>query len=107
MPLRQPQDNLPYRVPATASPAADNHTTQDEQDFNTLKKVEVILESCVEGLYKEFNAFNVTTADDPKVAAANLLVEIKSKQFAYEILVPALEMVKNAIKAVDDKYKEG
>lgn len=104
MPTRE-QDDLPYRSPVTAR-QVPTPTSVDEQDFSTLKIVRGILSEAVNGLYKDFNAFDILKDQTPETAARNLLRQVEAKQIAYDTLSPLLDAVDTAMKNVDNNYKE-
>lgn len=81
----------------TPSASASVVPQKDIENFNTLKEVYEYLDSQITGLYKEFNAFDVRKNDMEDEAVKKFLREVDGKQIAYDILVPALDMVKTAI----------
>src|SRR4051812_10916192 len=99
------QDDLPYRSPVH-TPGVKSVVSKNEQEYSTLKIVRSTLAATVEGLYKEFNAFEVLKNADAEMAASNLLRQVEVKQGVYDIVSPLLEAVDNAMRVVDDKYKE-
>lgn len=87
---------IPYRSPAKvtqAQPASD----EDENDYRTLVEVKKILDDAMDGLSKNFNAFDLAKN------APDLAVQVAARQVAYEILVPVQSMVDSAIQAVEQK----
>jgi hypothetical protein len=81
-------------------------TTTDEENYDTLKSVRNILQEAVQGLYKDFNGFNVLKDTNKKQALENLLFQVEGKQAAYDILAPILESIISAMQTVDNKYKQ-
>lgn len=104
MPYRE-QDNLPYSTPGTLQRSAEP-TSQNEQEFSTLKIVGNILNDALAGLSRDFNAFDVLKDADRAKAADNMLRQVEAKQMAYDILLPCVEAVTSAIQIVDSKYKQ-
>lgn len=104
MPQRD-QDETPYFTPGTAPGRAEKHPV-DEQQYSTLKMVGGMLTDALDGLSKDFNAFDVLTKEDRTKAADNLLRQVEAKQMAYDILLPAVEAVVSAIQKIDVNYKQ-
>lgn len=105
MPQRE-QDDLPYRSPVTAvntpAPVSDTNVA----NYDTLAIARRLLVDGIDGLYKDFNAFDILKDKPTAEAAENLLRQVEAKQMAFDILSPVLEAVDNAIKGVDEKYKQ-
>jgi hypothetical protein len=81
-------------------------SSTNEANYDTLQIVSKLLTDSMNGLYKDFNAFDILKEGDTFAAAGNLLRQVEAKQMAYDILSPALEAVDNAIKLIDQKYKQ-
>lgn len=84
-----------------------NRVTKDEENYDTLKAIYLVLAESVEALYKDFNAFKLPEGVPKTTALYNLMVQIDGKQQAYDILAPLAESAKQALDLVDNKYKEG
>lgn len=99
-------DDLPYRsfTPLTIMPKADS-TATDEQQFSTLLEARENLAKDIEALYKDFNAFDLSKAENEHEAVAALLYQIRGKQTAYDILVPVLDAMDSTIMLINDKWK--
>ncbi len=107
MPTREGADNdLPYRTPMTAIVSTTPVSSKNEDNYDTLKIVQKLFRDSLDGLYRDFNAFDVLNGKPPSAAAENLLRQIQAKQIAYDLLSPVLEAVDSAIQTVDDKYKQ-
>ncbi len=106
MSIREGNDNsLPYRSPVTPA-AADIPYTQDEQDYNTLKFVQNILAETIDGLYKEFNAFDVLSDGTDTEKRDKMMRQIAGNQIAYDILSPVKERIDNAITTADSNFNQ-
>lgn len=100
------QDDLPYHVDLTGVAPAPTTFTRDDADYDTLTVVQTALRDGVDGLVKDFNALHIPT-DKPDAEAAQILLrQIAARQMAYDILVPLLSTVDEAIALVDIKHKE-
>lgn len=98
-------DDIGYRSQITARRKPEP-ASQNEQEFSTLKVVRTALADGVDSLSKDFNAFTILTDKDQETAAKNLLMQVAAKQIAYDILNPLLTAVDEAMRLVNDKYKE-
>lgn len=106
MPLRE-QDNLPYRTPADyAARSRPQQVSSNEVDYSTLKIVRDLLAEAVNGLSKDFNAFEVLKDKPENAAAKNILRQIEIKQGVYEIVFPLLTAVNEAMRGVDERYRQ-
>ncbi|MGI9028152.1 MAG: hypothetical protein ACR2FM_04940 [Candidatus Saccharimonadales bacterium] len=106
MAIREGNDNsLPYRSPVTPAAAATPYL-QDEQDYNTLKFVRDILEEAIDGLYKEFNAFDVLRDGTDTEIQDKMVRQIAGNQVAYDILSPLKERIDNAIATADSNFNQ-
>lgn len=106
MPRREGSDSsLPYRSPVTPAPAATPYS-QDEAQYNTLQIVQKIFGEAIDGLYKEFNAFDVLGDGTNQEVMDKMMRQIAGNQVAYDILAPLKERIDNAIKTADDNYKQ-
>jgi hypothetical protein len=105
MPQRE-QDDFQYRSPMTAVNAPAPVSSTNEANYDTLQIVRDQLRDAVNNLYKDFNAFNVSPEKTEEEAAKIMLRQVTAKQMAFDILSPVLEAVDNAVKLVDDKYKQ-
>lgn len=81
-------------------------TSSNEADYSTLLIVRDLLAQSVLGLSKDFNAFDVLKDKPTEEAAANMLRQIEIKQGVYDIVAPLLEAVQEAVRAVDERYKQ-
>lgn len=102
-------DDLPYRnnaIAYTHMPQPQPTSSEDERTFSTLKEVRRLLAESVEGLYKDFNAFQVDKNLPRKEALQVLQRQIDGKQEAYDILAPLLESVDSVLDQINLKYKE-
>lgn len=88
------------------NPQPTKVVTKDEEDYSTLRAVRNTLAEAIEGLYKDFNAFEVLGTDVTRDAKDKMLRSIESKKMVYDILAPLLETIDGAIQGVDSKYKE-
>lgn len=93
-------EQVPFFSPATA-PTQDVVTEKDEDDYGTLKALKKIFDDGIEGLSKDFNAFDLS-----KDSSVSIEGQIAGRQIAYDILVPLQGMVDSAIKAVEDGRKQ-
>lgn len=105
MPQRD-QDDIPYRGIVTSPASAPAVSSTNEANYDTLQIARKLLQDGIDGLYKDFNAFDILKAEDKEKASANLLRQVEAKQMAFDILSPVLEAVDNAVKLVDEKYKQ-
>lgn len=106
---RPDQDEaIPFFAPATA-PTRDEVTEKDADDLTTLQSVQKILHEAVDGLHKDFNAFDVIklidNSDELSEAGKKLIAQILGKQNAYDILAPVRDMVDSAIESVMNQRK--
>lgn len=101
-------DDLPYRssAPAHVLPTTQQPSSVDEGEFSTLKVVRDTLAEGVEGLYKDFNAFDLLKTGKKTEAAYDLIVQIESKKIAYDILAPLLETVVSTMESINAKYRQ-
>lgn len=109
MPQRD-KESIPLLHSAAETLAAvipSRAVTQDEENFDTLKAVEAILQNAVEALYKDFNAFEMPDGVPKTTVLFSLMRKIEAKKEAYNILAPIADSVRDAVIAVDNKYKEG
>lgn len=98
---------VPYRSPVDVG-VAEVASTEDENDFSSLKDVKRKFDKAIAELYKDFNAFDITKLlDSPTLdeAAKKLLVSIMAKQEAYDILTPLRDQLDSAIKDVKQKQE--
>lgn len=106
MAIREGNDNqLPYRTPVTPA-AATTPFTKDEQEYDTLQIVRKIFGEAIDGLYKEFNAFDVLSDGTDQEVRDKMMRQIAGNQIAYDILSPLKERMDNAIIKVDENYKQ-
>lgn len=92
-----PDEDVPYRASAQAAPAK-RASEQDEKDFSTLVAIKKIFDESMKGLFKDFNAFDLSD----KIPVD---VQIAARQQAYDLLVPVQSMVDSAIESVEQKQK--
>lgn len=90
-------EQIPYLSAMRRTPVV-TESVQDEADYSTLLEVKKIIDSYAEGLYKNFNAFDLSKGDADK-----LFLEVLAHQRAYELIVPLQSMVNAAIETVDEK----
>ena len=100
------QDDLPYRSPVTPVAKGAKVWGKDEENQDTLRMVLREFEKGMDGLYKNFNTFEITKDKSSKEAADILMRQILAKQEAFDILMPLFEAVKSAIERVDNKFKQ-
>lgn len=106
MSIREGNDNsLPYRSPVTPTAAATPYT-RDEQDYNTLKFVQGLFADALEGLYREFNAFDVLGDGSDMVVRDKMMRQIAGNRTAYDILSPLKERIDNAIATADNNFNQ-
>ena len=99
-------EDIPYRTAVPLPPDASQASSRDEDNYDTLKLIQKGLVDAIDGLYKDFNAFEVLKDADNRTASQALMRNIAAKQEAYDILVPLLESVNSAVNSVDNKYKK-
>ena len=100
-------EGLPYRTGVRAlNPTPARVVTKDEENYDTLRSVGAALQAAVDDLYKDFNAFNLLKGATTEEARDHLVAQIEANQIAFSIVSPLLESIRDAIKSVDDKYKE-
>ena len=80
--------------------------SSNEVDYSTLKIVRDLLAASVAGLSKDFNAFEVLRDKSKAEAAENVLRQIEIKQGVYEIVAPLLDAVNEAMRGVDERYRQ-
>lgn len=106
MGLRHQPDGFGYRTPVTdAMQSASEHVTQNEQNYDALKSNQQDLNNAIEGLYKDFNSFDVLSEGTDQAKKEQMMRQIAGKQIAYDILVPLRERMNSAIAVIDMKYK--
>lgn len=91
-------EEIPYRSPAEVK-AAPPASVRDENDYSTLEEVERYLAESIEGLSKNFNAFDLSK-DGPTLEA-----QVAGRQLAYDILMPLHEQIKSAINDIKVKQE--
>lgn len=98
-------DDLPYQtnLPAPGRVAKSETQVKNAEEYSTLKVVEESLALGLEGLYNDFNAFDIEKLKDKPTTAAvqSLLREIEAKQLAYSIIKPLYDTVVSAIRQVE------
>lgn len=62
--------------------------------------------SALDGLYKEFNAFDVLKDGTTEEVKDKMLRQIAGNQTAYDIIAPLLEAVQTAIHGADNRHIE-
>lgn len=82
-------------------PAPEDIPTKDEIDYSTLSEVEGYLTEAMGGLYKDFNAFELSDKTSDEV-----VLEIQARKVAYNLLLPAIQSVQTAIERVKASRKE-
>jgi hypothetical protein len=97
------QDDLPYRSPITANQQKPEFT-KDEANYDTLVMVVKIFNEAIEGLYKEFNAFDVLKAGTDQEVIEEMMRKIAGNQVAYDILSPLKERLDSAILTADQNH---
>jgi hypothetical protein len=100
-------EDFSYRSPLRVSslPEDAKPYVQDEQDFATLKVVKNTLESYINNLSHDFNAFEVLTGDEVTVAQ-DLIIQIKSKQEVHRLLSELVEILNSTISNIDLNIKQ-
>lgn len=96
-------EEIPY-LSSGRSGASTNVSERDERDFSTLLRVKQDLDLAIEGLYKDFNAFDLT-AESTEEAKTKMLLQIAGKQEAYSILVPLQNQIDSVIDEIRLKEK--
>lgn len=99
------RDDLPYRSPVTVT-APPQQVTSDEQDYSTLRLVREEIANCLEGLYKDFNAFDVLKKQPVADAAVDLVRQVEVNQAVYGVLSPLLQAIDSKLQLIDGKYRE-
>lgn len=95
-------DELQYRSAGHINlPQEVKKSTTDERDFSTLKSVRDVFEANMEALTKDFNALVIFEGNDPDVTARDLVVQVKARQLAYQILSPILETLRSTLSNID------
>lgn len=97
------QDTLTYRTPATAAPAVAQ-TSADQDNYDTLRMIGGIFADAINGLYKEFNAFDILSDGTDEEKRDKLMRQIAGNQIAYDILAPLLERINSAVQTVNDRF---
>lgn len=96
-------ENIPYRSAVDShAPSVKEDKARDQLDIGTLKRVQHLIDENINALYKNFNAFELL---DPKYKAEDVLIDIKARQMAYDILVPIRSEINGAVDDVE-KVKE-
>lgn len=104
--MSRQDEEVPYRATITSLPGEAQVDSKDEENYDTLRIVQTALAESIEDLSKNFNAFDIDEKDLPADRAKKLLHDIETKQGVYDIVSPLLEIVNNAVRAVDNKYKD-
>jgi len=97
-------EEIPYRSPAHVAPGSPA-SSQDENDYSTLKEVKKILDESLEGLHKDFNAFTLLKGEDIEKVKNDLFNQVSARQVAYDLLVPIQSLVDSAIESVKEKRR--
>lgn len=80
--------------------------TTNEQNYDTLKAVRSLMASALDGLYKEFNAFDVLGDGTDEAIKDKMVRKIAGNQTAYDIIAPLLDAVDTAIQGADNNFLE-
>lgn len=100
-------DGFDYRSPVTQSQPKPKYS-QDEANVDTLQRVMDTLDLQINGLYKDFNAFDIIAlldnSDSLSAAQQKLMIQILGKQNAYDVLVEARTAVESAIGRANLNY---
>jgi hypothetical protein len=104
MPTRE-HDDLPY-LSNVPKPGVPKQVRVNESEYSTLRQVRDLLAATVDGLSKNFNAFEVLKKENLQLAAVDLLRQVEVKQGVFEILDPLLAEVNEAMITVDARHKE-
>lgn len=99
-------EELPYRAPFALPTVIEKEKIVDEADLSTLQTVRKLLKESLDGLSKDFNAFDTLADANPEVAARNLLSQIQARQLAYQIIAPLYDSVHGVITLIESRYKE-
>lgn len=99
-------EEIGYRTSGVAWKPPAPTVTQDEEDVSTLRVVRANLAESIEGLYKDFNAFELLKGATTARKKEELLYQIAIKQGVYEILAPLFDQVDSSIKSTTAKYKQ-
>jgi hypothetical protein len=104
---RHDDSGFAYRTPVTPieTPGAST-TTVNEQNYNTLKVIQNILDDAIAALSKDFNLFDVLSEGTDEAKKDHMMRLIAGKQIAFDTLSPVKQAVDTAIGTVDNKYKE-
>lgn len=90
-------EEIPYFSPV-AIEESEPVSTQDENDYSTLKQVKQEFEQTLQGLYKDFNAFDLSSKDSIEIK-----IQIGARQLAFDILEPLRQKLKSAIDDIKEK----
>lgn len=89
------------RVGISAEPSQPS--SEDKANFNTLTAVRKILSDGINGLYKDFNAFEVSDDSESIIKLRN---QIAGKKEAYYILQPLLELIDSTLERINAQYRK-
>lgn len=64
------------------------------------------MSSALDGLYKEFNAFDVLKDGTTEEVKDKMMRQIAGNQVAYDIIAPLLDAVTTAIHGADNRHIE-
>lgn len=101
MPFRD-REAIPYlnsAAEAVNSVLPNTKVTRDEENYDTLRQVYLILQVGLDELDK-WHAF------DLKEKEIEIKAQIKAHQLAYDLIAPLFESIQQAMEVVNQKYKE-
>ena len=99
------QDDMGYRTAITPK-SSTIPVSRDETNYDTLKNVHDIFVETVDGLYKEFNAFDINKKDLPSDRMKKLLHQVEVNQGVYDVLSPLIERMENAMNDANIDFKK-
>lgn len=92
------EPDIPYRTAITPTPATQQVSSRDEQDFSTLESVRHTLQEELDNLGK-WDAF------DTQESELKIKQQIAVNQRVYDILTPLVQMIEGTIGTINEKYK--
>lgn len=88
-------ENL-YRSSISKRDAKPTPSISDEGDYSTLLTLKDSLDYFVKSLYNDFNAFDSANT----MTAEELLVEVKARKLAYQMILPLQNLVTTKVEEV-------
>lgn len=101
------ESDLPYRSPVEAAVRPKNEPRPDIDDYSTLKKIQTKLHEELDALAHDYNQIYIPVDKSEKVAGEIILRQIAIYQGVAARVQPVSDMVDEAIRAVDARFKQG